>query len=194
MSNEKAADFFRQIGEVAAQETERKEPGASGTQPGDPASQFYVPDGERPKPQPPSEITEPQPVPGKLTKEEAEASGRTSAHLAAGSIETVFSLIERLMYLSKFSEDEKERIVAMQEKEQSQWDDKERQLNMKFLRINNKHDKIKERIPVPDKELKMMAEGLAYYSQVTGKKANPQLILVSTITKAITNRAIDIFL
>ena len=129
-----------------------------------------------------------------ISDKEAKESGETGAYLIGGGIETVFSLIERFVFISKFSKKEKERLVKIEDINDSDKTSEDISLEKKFLRLSNKHDKIRANIPLSDIEHRNIANGLEEYAKITGKTFSPELLLWVTIIKAISDKTIDIFL
>lgn len=121
-------------------------------------------------------------------------SGKANAYLAGGAIETVFGLLERVIYLNKFSADEKEVIINIQEKDEKDYSEYEQKVNRKFLAVTKRHDRIRDRIPLDKKEEEALETAFIQHARVTGKLTNSNLIIWATIAKVFTQRSIDIFL
>ena len=189
------AGFFEDLKTVASEATERKNPVAEvKTEAGQPKppSNFYQPPGTEKKEE--NEKDKKTETVEAEKKIDAEKSGQTAAIICSGSIETLFKLAERIVYIKQFTQEEKEKIVLIQDKDESDLDDKEKTLNRKFMRINKQHEKIMDKIDFDDDEVHAMAKGFTEYTRVTGKELSPNLILWSTIINAICSRSIDIFM
>jgi len=130
----------------------------------------------------------------KSSDKEAEESGQTGAYLISSAIETVFGVAERIVFTRKFNADEKARLLENDNKKFDDLSSDDQNLNLKFLALQKKHDKIRERIPMKDTEVENLAKGLTEYAKVTGKKFDPQLLLWVTIIKSVTDKSMDIFL
>lgn len=180
--------FFENLDNITAQQTERKEPDANTEK------QFYDPN-RKPGEQP-AAPTENKPVEQPLNFDPLK-SGQTSAYLAAGAIESVFTIVESLLFhYGRFSKGEITRAKEYLDKHEAglPLEPKEKLLLAKFMRIREQHDKIRSRIPFPDEDIEAMSKGFAHYHKVTGKEMNPSLLLWATIIKALTNRTTDIFM
>ncbi len=196
-SNNKFGSFFKSLSDVTKEQTERKNPGENSS------ANTYIPKGEKytenpidppennPNPEPDKEV-EPEKI--KLPEERILSSGKTGAYLVGGIMETVFGLTERVVYLSKFSEAEKNLILELQEKDEKEFTDREKSLNRKFLAITKKHNEIRAKIPLDEKDEQALIEGFSEYTRATGKTLNPTLIIWSVVVKVMSNRAIDIFM
>lgn len=197
--SDKANDLQMSIDSIAGQSTERKSPPQSkdtGTpiQPttvnnvkDETFSGTYDPENENKQNEETEQTTE-------ADKKSVEASGQVGAYLIGGMIETVFGLTERLVYMSKFSREEKETILEIQEKDESEFSEYDNKVNRKFLAITKNHEEKRKRIPLSTKDEEMLAKACEEYSRVTGKTMNPNLILWSSIIKIFASRGIDIFL
>lgn len=194
----KAEDLATSIENFANQPTERKMPSTASTEPyKEPVTvnensppEFFGKEEE-------TEDIEQEKISEQKDKASAkaiDASGKTGAFLIGGTIELAFDVTERLIYISKFTNEEKNRIALMGEKTESEYDEYDININRKFLAITKKHDKIKEKIPLTDKENEALATACAEYTRVTGKSLNPNIIIWSTIAKIFIGRSIDIFL
>lgn len=185
------------IDQIAGKQTERKEPPkvksdepSTGT-PIEPEevkdfSGRYDPDEEEAKKK---ENEKPE-----TDRESIDASAKTAAYLLSGMIETGFGFAERVVYLSKFTKEEKRRIVDNQEKDESSFDDEDKRVNRKFLAVSKKHEGIRKKIPLSERDEQAFEDACREYTRITGKVMSPNLILWSTIIKVITSRSIDIFL
>lgn len=203
--SEKANSLRNSIEGVASQSTERKMPGGSQTVPPNPvqpasptgepsqgAKFFSSPNIKQPKTE---SGEQPNALPGgAIDPKLIEQSGKTGAYLAGGTIEIVFSLIERLMYLKKFTAEEKEKILEIDGKPVSDMAEIEKSLNYKFLSITKKHDKMRDKIPLDPEEMNGLEIAFQEYTKSTGKTLSPNLIIISSIVKVLCSRSIEIFL
>lgn len=197
MGNKKADQLFNDIESIAAEPTDRKSPTSipqsvplqgnsnPAVAPAPLAPTFFGGDEKKEEPK----IAEPQ-----ISQKAIEASGKTGAFLISGSIETVFSFAERIVYINRFSKSEKSRLIVLDEIPLAQQTVDDQNLNRKFLSITKKHDKIREKIPLDEKEVEALEAACAEYTRLTGKSLNPQLIIWSTIAKIFIGRSMDIFL
>lgn len=199
MQASKLDTFASSIESIASKPTERKTPNGQQAAPQQETvqqassqgeSQYFEPEGSKPL----SGNATTNPNPGNLAPNVIKQSGETGAYIAAGSIEMVFSLLERLMFIRKFSASDKEQLLVISEKPESQLTEDEKSLNYKFLTLTKKHDKIRDKIPFEKKDIEAMEMGFAEHARITGNPINPQLILWGTIIKAVTGRAMEIFL
>lgn len=197
----KADGVFNSISDIASRQTDRKEP---------PKNPNAKPEEKKVEEKPvdnnetskPSEFytekktEEKKPEEKKPIVDEAsiKASGETGAYLIGGMIETGFGLIERLIYLSKFTKSEKEKLIALQSKPEAEFTPLEKNLNRKFLSLKKNSDEKRERIPLTEKDENALANVCAEYTRITGKSANPQLMIYATVSKVLISRSIDIFL
>lgn len=193
-------NFFESLNQIANDKTDRKEPGSQK----DNEKKFYVPPGEKASGETAEENPE-EKTSGNSSEEkinegnpnlnfDPKKSGETSAILFAGCCETVMMLAERLMLVyGRFTDEEKEKYVLIQDKDESELNPREKEINRKFVRILEKHVKIREKIDFSENEMEALAEGFAEHARITGKPANPKLILYATGVKALVSRSMDIF-
>lgn len=181
---DKATELFDSIESIASQPTERKNPVQQETSSA--PSQFF---DDKPivevKPEAPAG------APKKLTEEEIKAAGKTGAFMYGSTIELAFSLMERVVYINRFTAEEKAQMLSMDTKNPTASDEN---LNRKFLAINTKHDKIREKIDLSKREMEALEFACAEKARITGEAMDPKVILYTTIAKVFLSRSMDIFL
>ncbi len=209
MGKPKATDLFKNfnnIEAIAGEKTERKEPGTIAqpvaevktetplpaanpvqTQPVQPVQAQFFTENETSTTQPVVEKT------SVLSEKAIDAAGVTGAYLAASSIEMLFEFAEKIMFINRFTKEEKQRLMEM-DTTGTQTNEADENLNRKFLAITRKREKIKEKIELDEKENEALKMAFAEYARITGKTANPQLILYGTIGKIFISRSMEIFL
>lgn len=131
---------------------------------------------------------------GVLKEDAIKASGVAGAFIAADTTEFIFTILERVTFMFKFSTEERARIVAIDEKSESELDEYDHRVNRKFIALTNKHEKIRTKIPITKEEREALELAFTEYTRATGKSVNPQLILYSSLIKIFANRSIDLFL
>lgn len=193
----KADILANSIDNVAKQQTERKEPKSNGAKPveqkpvdnsGQHKVEFFT--GGEKKNEAPTEQTPVQ----LLTEDVLTATGKTGAYLTESIHDTIFGLTERVIYITRFTAEEKARLVIIDSLPASKLTPDDENLNRKFLAITKKHDKIREKMELDEKDKESLEYAFKEHARITGKPLNPSLILTSTLVKIICNRAIDIFL
>ena len=211
----KGEDLFVDIKKIASQPTERKHAtsssngqppaaGPGGSSVPDPAAAhketFFTPTPEQTK-QTEKESSAAAEANAHAASEQEEkniaASGRTGAALTSSLIETVFGLINTGVYLTKFNSEEKEQILAIEDKIDGlqQLSPEESSLNRKFLKATEKYNNNKDKkIPLSDREMKILAEAFAEHRRITGEDLNPKLILYSAIGRVLVSRGMEIFI
>lgn len=201
--SDKANQLAASIEQIAAKPTERKLPnGQQQNTPIAPNSEATFFNAGQSKPVPehvesaanPAAATGNQTPPVNLSEKVIHDSGKTGAFLAAGAIETVFGLAERLVFIKKFTSDEKEQLLTVLEKPDAELTQGERSLNYKFLAVSKRHEKMRDKIPLDENETAALEHAFAEHTRITGKSLNPQLILWGTVIKVLTSRSIEIFL
>lgn len=188
---------FERIDQVATGRTERKEPPAPG-----PASQstqsptFFEP----PKPEQKKDGAQPEQPAAKaaptflLDKARAEKSGKAKAFMAASSFETAISAVEMIRHHFSMTPEEKALLVASRDKNQSEWTDQEKQVNAKHAQAKAKHDKMVGKIPFDDKTMEILEHGYTLHTQITGKEADPMLVIYAAFTRALGNHLMNMFI
>ncbi len=192
----KADLLANSIDNIASQPTERKSPGGSSNNANETHENFTKTEffSEEPENIEQENIKDVENKSGSLSEKTIEASGKTGAFLLGSSIELTFNVIERVVFINRFSANEKQRLVILDEKSENEYSDADRSLNQKFLAVSKKHDKIKDKIPLKSKELEALELACSEYTRITGKTLNPNLIIGTTIVQIFANRALDIFL
>lgn len=177
------------INEVASHTTERKNPAAAGQG----ETKFYSPPGATDNPQasPPGGQ---QPTTGKISKEEAERTGKTNAYLFASSFELARTTILAIKENRILTPEEKEIFASASIKDPNVLTEIETKVLQKYARASARLDKKKEKVPTKDEDMKMLIEGFATYSEVTGKKSSPEMILLAMGFRFCSSVAMDTFL
>lgn len=187
----KASDFFAEIDNIATQPTERKNPTAMDGNSNNSQPKFFDESESEPSN---TQSDKNIGTASTLSEAEIEAAGKTGAFLAGDCLETAFSLIERVVYINRFSGDEKLRMIDNDAKPQSEWTDSDISLDRKFLAVTAKHEKIKSKIPLTKRETEALEMAFAEKARITNKALDPQLIIWTSIAKIFINRSMDIFL
>lgn len=186
---------FKKIEEVAGEATERKNPVPP--QPADTTQQpsvFYDPKTDSTEKKPGTTNTS-QPVPetpGKLSKDEAKQSGEANAYLHAGIQENLLKGIILWRYITRFSDDEKEKVISLGSKPDTDHTPEEKNLNARFLKYSETFTKQNEKAKMDKDELDNLAYGYSLHAEITGTKTNPNVIIASTIINGFINKAMDV--
>jgi len=184
---DKAEQLKNSIEFIAAQPTERKSPTGNntGVENSNPV-EFFTEETEN--------IEQEKIQQSGLSDSAIKASGKTGAYILGGTIELTFNVLERIIFINKFSDKEKARLVVLDEIEEKDFTDTDNNLNRKFLAVSKKHENIKDKIPLNAKEMEALENACAEYTRITGKQMNPNLIIGATLVQIFANRAMDIFL
>ncbi len=202
----KSDKIFADIEKIASEQTERKQPKmvvvkseqTNKEQQAAPtnATEFFttVKPEEKKEPAPVTkEEIQPENTPV-IGEKEIKNAGITGAFLAQGGIELLFEFAERMIFINRFSYNEKLRLVMLDELKEDAKTQEDLTLDRKFIALSKKHDKIKDKIPLNEKEIEALTLAFSEYTRATGKTMNPQLIIWATLARVLVGRSMEIFL
>lgn len=174
-------DSFKKIEDIGTVKTPRKEPAASEAS----NTQYYKPEEKKEETKAvdtsaqsaitPASTT--PPIAPKMDKERAKKSGQANAYIAAGSLELLFSAIEMVRHSTSMSHEEKVKLISSRQKEADKWTQEEKNINDKFLRLSQKHQKIVDSIASTPQQIDNLTYGFSLYAEITGKETNPAVII-----------------
>lgn len=190
---------FDSIDKVGSAATERKTPPPPPTKDKPAAATtFFEPEKEGEKKKEEAKPTAAAPAtagtPLLLDKARAEKSGKAKAYLAASGFETLFLAIEMIRHNYAMTHEEKLLLVGSRQKKQSEWTEQEQAVNLKHSFVKGKHSEIVKKIPFDEKTMEILEYGYTLHTQVTGKEADPMLIIWGCLSRALGNKLMDMFI
>ncbi len=190
-------DSFKDIDQIAAEKTDRKDPGATTTLG---TNQFYDPKAEEKKPEVKTEQqtqaqvqpTAAGPLP-KISKERAEMSGAANAYIWGGSIEVFWMAIGTIVNSFSMSRAEKKHLLETRKKLKSNWSDEDKLINEKFNDLFKTHQERKETAKLSEEESKALRYAYTLYAEVTGEEKDPSAIKWAALIRVMAGKGLDIY-
>ena len=129
---------------------------------------------------------------GPITEKAKWSSARTAVGMLDLTQKGIFTPLHTWKFNKKFSSEEKEKILDIEDKEAALLDDKEKALKRKWDRLLKKYEKKKEQIPLNEQERKDLESAFYNYFDYKQKELSPEWFIGMAIVNSIGSRTIDL--
>lgn len=186
---------FATLDQIASENTERKTPGAANS-----SESYYKPDQNSEAKNNTTQNTDTQQTTAspaaiyKMSKEEAEQSGKSKAIMIKGVIENVFGFAEVFRFKMQVPKPKMQQFVQLKRKDKSTFTEEEKSLFADFMEMVEEHKEKEKQISMTPDEVDALTYGYTMESLITGQKTDPRMVGWVTLVNAIVTRGRKIYL